>query len=101
MEYIISENKLEQLKNKFLTSYVNDRNVLKFDTFIVVANEDGDEFELEEPYFEYDYSDGRLFVNRDVRNNFTNIFGYTKEKSNDFFKNWFENKFQVEIAFVD
>jgi hypothetical protein len=100
MKYIISENKLEQLKTNFLNSYI-ENNVRKFDSFILVSNDVENDSEIVEPHFEYDYYDGRLFVNKDIRDNFTNIFGYSKEKSNDFFKKWFEEYFLVEVAFVD
>lgn len=101
MRFIISENKLENLKINFLNSYVKDKDVRTFDSFILIQNNDTDDYENEDPHFEYDYSDGRLYVGQNVRNNFSNIFGYDKKHANQFFKNWFEDKFKVEVAFVD
>ena len=35
MDFIINENKLEQLKNNFLDTYLKD-NVSRFDSFIII-----------------------------------------------------------------
>ena len=106
MKFIISENKLKQLKDKlvkykinYLDSYVNNGIVRKFDSFIVIEDPSVDN-DFEEPHMEYDSFDGRLYVNEKIRNTFTSMFGDDKEESNKFFKEWFENKFNVEIKFL-
>lgn len=98
MKFIISENKLNQLRDKFLNSYVTLGDIRTFDSFIVIEDPSADEFD--EPNFEYDYSDGRLFVNKNLRNIFSNLFGLNKEESNRVFKEWFESKFNVDIKFL-
>lgn len=101
MEFIISESKFEQLKNNFLDTFLKD-NVSRIDSFIIINSDyDDDEYGIKQPIFEYDHYDGRLYVNSNIRNDFMNIFGLNEEKSNDSFKNWFENRFEVEVAFVE
>lgn len=95
MKFIISENKLNQLRDKFLNSYVTLGDIRTFDSFIVIEDPLADEFD--EPNMEYDSYDGRLFVNKKIRNVFSGMFGDDEEESNYFFKKWFEKKFKVEV----
>lgn len=108
MKFIISENKLEEVKLKVLqlkidqlNSYLKDKRAGSFDTFIVIWGDDEDFDGNRDVLFEYDYFDGRLYVSENVRNTFTGFFGDDKEKSDAFFKHWFENKFDVDVAFLD
>ena len=106
MKFIISENKLKDIKKKlyqykmhYLDSYTKGSAVRKFDTFIVI--EDPQDYEdFEEPHMEYDSYDGRLFVNKKLRNEFTSMFGDDREESDEFFKHWFEIKFPVDVKFL-
>lgn len=102
MKFIISENRLKELKKKLvkvkidhLDSYVTNSYIRKFDSFIVIEDPLADEFD--EPIMEYDSYDGRLFVNKKIRSVFSGMFGDDEEKSNNFFKKWFEKKFKVEV----
>lgn len=99
MDFIISENKLEQLKNNFLDTFLKN-NVRKFDSFIVIQNTDSDD-EYEQPYFEYDHYDGRLFVNSNIRNYVTSMFGGDLDTNHEFFKEWFGSRFNVQVSFVE
>jgi len=106
MKFIISENRLKDLKNKlvkhkmnYLDSYVGD--VSKTRDFIILW---GDKIEFEDNHeilFEYDYYDGRLYVNKELRHTFSSMFGDNREESDVIFKRWFENKFGVEVKFLD
>jgi hypothetical protein len=107
MKFTISENKLKDLKQKlvkykmsYLDSYVNSSTVRKFDSFIVIENPSND-WDFEEPHMEYDYEDGRLYVNKELRHTFSSMFGDSREESDILFKRWFEDRFGVEIAFLD
>lgn len=50
---------------------------------------------------EYDYDDGRLYVNKDFRNHFMDLFNKSLEESNSLFKDWFEYKFGEKVEYVD
>lgn len=106
MKFVISENKLKDLKHKlvkykmsYLDSYVNSGTVRKFDSFIVIEDPSVDN-DFEDPHMEYDYEDGRLYVNKKIRSTFTGMFGDDEEESDILFKRWFEDRFGVEVAFL-
>ena len=105
MKFLITEDqlkklklKLYQFKIKFLNSYVTKGTVRKFDSFIVIEDSSADEFD--EPHMEYDSFDGRLYVNKEIRSTFTDLFGDDEEESNKFFKQWFEDKYGVDVKFL-
>jgi hypothetical protein len=50
---------------------------------------------------EYDYTDGRLWINREFLKNFSDIFALGSEYAKNFITNWFENKFAVKASFTE
>jgi hypothetical protein len=104
MKYEIRKSKLNDIMTKHLNGYVDNNecgnSVQKFDSFILIPDCSNSEFELYEPYFEYDYSDGRLYINEDVIVLFSNLFPLNHAESQSFIKDWFENRFGVEIKFT-
>ena len=100
MNYIITENRVTELKTNFLNSYIT-RNITRLDTFLLVYNtNEHDDFEGLEPFFEYDYSDGRLFINSDIRDNFMSLFGAENSEADEFISDWFSDKFDVTVEFT-
>jgi hypothetical protein len=100
MKIIIKENKLEQIIINFLNEYMSDNVVSYVDSFIVVYNENMESDDVEgEPLvlFEYDFYDGRLYVNGYWLDGFMNMFGLNKDESYKIIDKWFENKFDVEV----
>jgi hypothetical protein len=100
MNYIITENRIHELKTNFLNGYLGD-NVSRLDTYLLVYNtSNDDDFENLEPFFEYDYSDGRLFINSDIRDNFMSLFGADNSEADEFISDWFSDKFGVTVEFT-
>lgn len=99
MNYIITENRISELKTNFLDGYIDD-NVSRLDTYLLIHNTGKGEFELYEPFFEFDYSDGRLFINSDIRGTFISLFGSNTSDADEFISNWFTNKFDVIVEFT-
>jgi hypothetical protein len=99
MNYIITENRISELKTNFLDGYIDD-NVSRFDSYLLIHNTGKDEFELYEPFFEFDYSDGRLFINSDIRETFISLFGSNTSDADEFISDWFTNKFDVIVEFT-
>ena len=101
MNYIITENRVTELKTNFLNSYIT-RNITRLDTFLLVYNtNEHDDFEgFGEPFFEYDYSDGRLFINSDISDNFMSLFGAENSEADEFISDWFSDKFGVTVEFT-
>ena len=102
MKYEISRKKLQEVKEKVLNDYI-DNNVENFDTYIVIVDNTGNdnEFEITEPFFEYDYYDGRLFVRDDVFYNFISSFPINEKEAIEDISSWFQKKFDVEVKFVE
>tara|TARA_R110000868_G_scaffold200822_1_gene448416 strand:- start:210 stop:515 length:306 start_codon:yes stop_codon:yes gene_type:complete len=100
MNYIITENRIHELKTNFLNGYIGD-NVSRLDTYILIYNTSYDnEFENLEPFLEYDYSDGRLFINSDIKDNFMSLFGAENSEADEFISDWFSDKFGVTVEFT-
>ena len=100
MNYIITENRIHELKTNFLNGYIG-YNVLRLDTYLLITNtSNNNDFENLEPFLEYDYSDGRLFINSDIRDNFMSLFGADNSEADEFISNWFSDKFGVTVDFT-
>ena len=50
---------------------------------------------------EYDYDDGRLYIDRTFLTNFSKIYFPNDDDAGPFIKDWFENEFGVDIDFMD
>jgi hypothetical protein len=100
MNYIITENRIHEIKTNFLNGYVTN-NITRHDTYLLIYNTgNDDDFENLEPFFEYDYSDGRLFINSDIRDNFMSLFGADNSEADEFISDWFSDKFGVTVEFT-
>lgn len=100
MKIIIKENKLEKIIHNFLDGYINKDTVSNIDTFIVVYNEHMESEDMEgEPsiLFEYDFYDGRLYINGHWLLSFMKMFGLEQKNAFKIIDEWFENKFDVKI----
>jgi len=101
MKIIIKENKLEKIIHNFLDGYINKDTVSNVDSFIIVYNEDMESDDMEgDPaiLFEYDFYDGRLYINGYWLLSFMKMFGLEQnERAFKIIDEWFENKFDVEV----
>ena len=101
MKYTISQQRLNEFIPEYLENWVKGNNVNGFDTFITITSPDILDDIEDEVYMEYDYEDGRLFVNKHIRKHFMDLFNKPKDEIDNILKNWFENKYEVEIKYVD
>lgn len=77
--------------------------ILRNDPYVYIERpnyEDGDIDNIFQ-YMEYDYSDGRLWINKWFLNTFSQLFPLNLEQSGEFIKTWFENRFNVKINFIE
>lgn len=86
MKYIISEHKLDKLIFEVIDDYLK-KNRQSFDSFIIYSfefpnNED-------EVTIEYDYEDGRLFINKNFVMLIADMFGLTPKQSQLKIYEWF------------
>ena len=84
-----------------MNSWSENRYINGFDTFITITSRDETDDIEDEVDMEYDYDDGRLYVNKDFRNHFMDLFNKSLEESNSLFKDWFEYKFGEKVEYVD
>ena len=102
MKYIISENRLSEFINSYLDTFVSNKAVNYVDPFIIISQQNQGDDENWADYMEHDHIDGRLWINKDFLKGFMDLFGFRdRESAQDFIKNWFENKFEIEVKFVE
>lgn len=93
---IITESKIK----KYVNDYLDDRflnTALHTGSFIIVS----DIYDVEEePSLEYDYEDGRLYINEMFLENINSIFPVGFEKSTELIKDWFESKYDVTVKYI-
>jgi len=101
MKYIISESRFKEYMKSYLESWVSTKHVNTHHDFILIQQPaEGDE--NWDDYMEYDFTDGRLWVNRNFLYMFMSPFPFKDAtEAQMFIKDWFENKFNVEVNFVE
>jgi hypothetical protein len=101
MKYIITENRLDKFLDNYLDSWVENKAVTRSSPFIIIAQQAQGDDELWDDYMEHDYLDGRLWVNRDLKRNLMDISNKNEDELKKFLKRWFENKFNVDVEYVE
>jgi hypothetical protein len=99
MKIIITENKLRDLQLQHLNRSIGD--VSDFENFIIIyypnGRYNGGDSEI---MMEYDYEDGRLYIDKSFLDNFATIYFPNKDDVGPFIKDWFEYQFGVEIKYL-
>lgn len=89
-----------------MSSYLDDKlgeNQSIFDSFIILyisrpVEDDDDDTDV---IFEYDYDDGRLYIDKDFIETFSRLFPMEIEESIKFMEDWFKRRYPVKINYVD
>lgn len=102
MNILISENKLRKLQIGVLNNILGP-NVSQFDNFILIhyPNDYEGDYDYAEVLMEYDYEDGRLYVDHIFLKNFAKVYFPNEEDAESVIKDWFENYFGVDIKFIE
>jgi hypothetical protein len=100
MKYVLTESRLNEFIVNYLNTFLDNKVVSNHRDFIIVQEKSYDEDSWED-YMEYDYSDGRLWVNRKVLKLFYDLFNLGVEETFNYIEKWFELKFNVEINYLD
>ena len=95
----ISESIPDELKKRYIDKFVSRNEIHNLGNYIVISQETAGDDWID--YIEYDFSDGRLWINRDVVRRFSDWFGEDDKETIDFFKNWFEKRFDVDIKYTE
>ena len=100
IKYIISENRLVQFAEYYLNNFILNKNFFHTDNYIVISNpyQYGEDSWID--YIEYDYSDGRLWINKSLFSDLRDLFLMEDVQLQKFLIRWFENRFNVQVKFI-
>ena len=101
MKYIITESRLDKFLAKYLDSWVEDMAVTKSSPFIIISRKISPYEEDWEDSMEHDFTDGRLWVNRTLQRNLMDLSNKNEDELKEFLKKWFENKYDVDVEYVE
>lgn len=101
MKYIISESRLNEFINSYLELFVYNKAVTHSDPWIIISQAAQGDDENWADYMEYDYTDGRLWINKSFLQIFTDSFGVDEQHTRQIISDWFSNKFDVEVKFTE
>ena len=101
MKIIITENKLLKLQTDVLNNLLG-YNVSQFDNFILIyyPNDYNGDYDYAEVLMEYDYEDGRLYVDHSFLKDYAKVYFPNEEDAQLVIKDWFEKYFGVEIETI-
>ena len=101
MKYLINNSKIKEIFFNYLNNKAKN-NVSRIGSFIIINRELPEDNHEDEPLsIEYDSIDGRLYLNNDFLNELNLFFPFGYEHLTMLIKDWFEEKFKVEVKFVD
>ena len=101
MKYIITENRLNEFMTQYLDSWLSTKHSYNFEEFIIIEYSFGQDDVSDSIVMEHDNTDGRLWFDNDFRKKLTDLFNKSTEEINHFVREWFENKFGVEVKYVN
>lgn len=102
MKYIIKESKLDILMTEYLDEIVSSKKMSAFgeDVFLIYTDL-GELYTYEEEVIiDYEYHNAKLGLRMDLVNAFMSMFSRNMEQTKEFFKNWFETKFNLNVKYV-
>lgn len=84
-----------------LDNLKDETRLSRIGTFIIIYRESDDILnDYKEVIIEYDFSDGRLYVNEEIFNDLMYWFPIDPEDAKKFIIDWFEKTYDVDIAFI-
>ena len=101
MKYIITESRLDKFLAKYLDSWVEDMAVTKSSPFIIISKKISPDEDDWEDSMEHDFIDGRLWVNRNLQRSLMDLSNKNEDELKEFLKKWFENKYDVDVEYVE
>ena len=101
MKYIIRESRLDHLMTEYLNGWVENKSISNLTDFILISQQATDDDDSWVDFMEFDYTDGRLWVNRNLQKFLVDLFGKSQVGTMTFIGKWFEGKFGVEVKYVE
>ena len=102
MKYIITESKLDMLMTEYMDHALAGKKVSDEGGVLLIYDDLGEDYLYEEEVvIDYNYDNSEMSIRMDLINMFTSMFSRDIEQAKEFIKNWFENKFNLEVGYVD
>jgi len=102
MKYIITESKLDMLMTDYMDNLLASKKVSDGGGFLLIYDDLGEDYLYEEEVvIDYNYDNSEMSIRMDLIYMFKAMFSRDIEQTKEFIKNWFENKFNLEVGYVD
>lgn len=102
MKFIISEHRLDKLIYSFIDEHVKDMfNRALIDSFIVYSQDTEDEFEDKSVKIEYDYFDGKLYIEDGFIGLISDMFGLHPTEAMVKIHDWFEDYEGIRAKYLE
>ena len=86
----------------YMDNLLASKKVSDGDGFLLIYDDLGEDYLYEEEVvIDYNYDNSEMSIRMDLINMFTSMFSRDIEQAKEFIKNWFENKFNLEVGYVD
>jgi hypothetical protein len=101
MKFIIKESQLDILMTDYLNTWIENKNVSNHMDFIQISQKTGYDDNDWTDWMEYDFSDGRLWINNEFKRFMSDLFAMSVLDIIPFLTKWFENKFNVDVEYTE
>ena len=90
------------LMTNYMDNFLASKKVSDGGGFLLIYDDLGEDYLYEEEVvIDYNYDNSVMSIRMDLINMFTSMFSRDIEQAKEFIKNWFENKFNLEVGYVD
>jgi len=102
MKYIITESKLDMLMTNYMDNFLASKKVSDGGDVLIIYDNLGEDYEYEEEVsIDYTYDNSYMSIRMDLIDMFKSMFSRDIEQTKEFIKNWFENKFNLKVEYVN
>jgi predicted N-acyltransferase len=101
MKFIIKESQLDIIMTDYLNTWIENKNVSNHMDFIQISQKTGYDDNDWTDWMEYDFSDGRLWINNEFKRFMSDLFAMSVLDIIPFLTKWFENKFNVDVEYTE
>ena len=102
MKYIITESKLDMLMTEYMDHALAGKKVSDGGDVLLIYDDLGEDYLYEEEVvIDYIRDKTEMSIRMDLINMFTSMFSRDIEQAKEFIKNWFENKFNLKVEYVN
>jgi hypothetical protein len=102
MKVNVTKTQLDVMMKKYLDDFLSDNHMFNLDDLIIIREDLGEDAEYDdEVIIEFDGDDERLYIRRDLLDNFTTWFPVGIDNAVNFIKDWFEGFTNVHIDYIE